>query len=93
MKLNDREFDLLSTLTRRTKLDSVFDIHGDDKEDFFYDYEEGCRMTLKDGFELLVSAIVYSFQHEGFTDEESGILENLIQKFVPEFVALDPATD
>ncbi len=89
-KLSDEEFNLISTLTMRTHLDGVFDIASDNNEDFFWDMEEDRKMSLEEGFELLSESIAYSFQHEGFSDEESKILEEVIQKYVPGFEAIEP---
>lgn len=91
--MTDIEFHLVQRLTSATHLDEVFDIQGDENEEFWTDFEEHRDMPLKEGFELLAESIAYSFQHEGFTDEEADILESLIQKFVPDFVKIDPDND
>jgi len=92
-KLTDLEYNLILELTRVTHLDEVFDIHDAGERDEFWDYENDCIMTLQDGFKELSDAISYSFQHEGFSDEEAKILENLIKEFVPDFKAYTPEDD
>ena len=87
------EFNLLQSLTSRTHLDSVFDIQRSEGQEYWQDYEEDTQMPLQEGFELLAESIAYSFQHEGFSDDEANILENLIRQFVPDFTNPDPATD
>ena len=91
--MTDTEYNLIQRLTRATQLDQVFDIQGNENEEYWQDFEEDKQMPLKEGFELLAESIAYSFQHEGFTDAEVDILEKLIQKYVPNFSKLDPATD
>ena len=91
--MTDTEYNLIQRLTRATHLDEVFDIQGDEDNEYWMDFEEDKKLSLKEGFELLVESIAYSFQHEGFTDAEANILERLIQNYVPGFQNLDPATD
>ena len=91
--MTDTEYNLIQRLTRATQLDQVFDIQGDENEEYWQDFEEDKQIPLEEGFELLAESIAYSFQHEGFTDAEANILEKLIQKYVPNFSKLDPATD
>ena len=92
-EINSQEYYLLSKLTGKLKVDDEFDIAYDGRESFFVDRENGGRKSLKWGFELLSEAISYSFQHEGFSDYEANILEKLIQRYVPDFKALEPSTD
>lgn len=93
-KLTDGEFRLIGKLTYRTHIDQSFDIQGvTNKEEYWEDYDHDTEMSLEEGFKLLAESISYSFQHEGFSDEESKMLEEIIQKFVPEFKAIDPADD
>ncbi len=87
MGITDQEYNLVLELTRVTHLDEVIDIAYDDKEDYFWDFEEQERLPLKEGFEIIAEAMAYPFEHEGFNSEESGILESLIKRFVPDFVA------
>lgn len=93
MKISDEEYNLVSAFTSSTHLDEVMDINYDENEDFFYDFEENKRVSLQEGFKFLAEGTAYSFQFEGFTDEEADVLEKLFQRFVPDFVALDPAND
>ena len=92
-EISSQEYYLLSKLTRKLKVDDEFDIAYDGRESFFVDREDGGRKSLKWGFELLSEAISYSFQQEGFSDYEANILEKLIQRYVPDFKALEPSTD
>lgn len=81
-KLTNKEFNLVSTLTSRIKIDEVLDImSGDADNDYFFDYKSDMELSLSDGFVELKDAIAYPFEHEGFTKEECEILENLFKEF------------
>ena len=85
MRLTDTEFNLISRYTSKTHLDGVIDITGNENDDFFYDFEEDKEISLQEGFEIVADSVAYPFSHEGFTADESIILEKLIKKFVPNF--------
>ncbi len=91
--MTDIEFHLVQRLTSATHLDEIVDIHGDEGDEYWYDCENNAKMHLREGFEILAESIAYSFQHEGFTDDEADILENLIKRYVPEFVKSEPVND
>lgn len=81
-KLTVQEFNLVSRWTSETKIDSVLDIQSvDDNTDIFYDFDNDIELTLEEGFEEMADAIAYPFSHEGFTEEESEILLNLLLEF------------
>ncbi len=91
--MSGKEYELLQRLTSETHLDQVIDIQGNEDEEYWVDYENDTTLPLQEGFEILAESIAYSFQHEGFTDEEAETLEKLIQRYIPDFEKLDPDTD
>jgi len=81
-KLTNEEFNLLTTWTSRTKVDSVLDVVPvSDEEDGIMDFENDEILSLEEGLKELEGCIAYPFEHEGFSEEESKILENLFTEF------------
>lgn len=81
-RLTNDEWNTIAKLTRRTKLDSVFDIYSNGTgKDYFFDFEENKKMSLKAGFELLYESLAYPLSHEGLTENESKLIVNLFKEF------------
>lgn len=82
-RLTDEEFNLVTTWTMRTKFDTVMDIHDNENGDTVWiDYEnDGAKLSLEEGFKEMAEAVAYSFEHEGFTEDEGKILFNLLKEF------------
>jgi len=81
-KLTDKEYNLLTTWTSRVKVDSVLDVVPvSDEEDGIMDFENDTILSLEEGLSELEGCIAYPFEHEGFSKEESKILENLFSEF------------
>lgn len=76
MTLNNMEFDVLEKIARQTKMDCWFLIAQDENgDDYVYDLEEGCNISLREGVQML---------HEGITcelsDVENEIFKQLLHK-------------
>ena len=81
-RLTDGEWNAISTLTRKTKLDSVFDVWSNGTgNDYFYDFEEDKKMSLKSGLALLYESLAYPLSHEGLSDKESKLIVDLFKEF------------
>lgn len=81
-RLTNDEWNAISQLTRNTHLDSVFDIWSiGTGKDYFYDFENNKRMSLKSGLSLLYESLAYPLQHDGLTGKESNLIVNLFKEF------------
>ncbi len=83
-RLTDKEWNTVSHYTRKSKLDSVFDIAplpGGFEDDVFVDFEEDRYISLKEGFELLKESAVYPLTDVGISKEEENIITALINEF------------
>ena len=86
-RVSDEVFKLVQRLTHATKMEDSIDIACDETHDYFYDNLEDKNLSLKEGFEIIAEGLAYSFQYEGFTDEEAAILEATFKEYVPDFEA------
>lgn len=80
-KLTDEEFNAISTLTRRSHLNSEFDIYSKNRrKDYFWDFDANKKMSLKRGLEETYDGI-FSLKAEDLTDEECKIILDLFEEF------------
>lgn len=84
--LTDDEYNTLSKLTKNMKIDNVIDIYSNKTKsgkntDFFYDFEENKKLSLKKGLSILYDAIAYPLKHEGLDDHECEIMIDLFKEF------------
>lgn len=80
MNITDSQFNAISHLTSATKLDSTIDIAWDGTGDFFVDFEENKKLTIKEGLEEIADAIAYPLAHDVSSDEAI-IIVDLFSKY------------
>lgn len=79
--LTNEEYNLLNKIATKTKCDCWFSIRQDeDGTDYVFDIEEGKRMSLKAGFELLCEAINRKENNCDLTLDEEETFNKLFDK-------------
>ena len=82
MTLNHDEYDLLTKIAEKSKMDCWFLIKQTKKgEDYFYDLEEGKRLSLRTGIRQLMEGIdsMYDMYFEG---NERDIMISLLSRLI-----------
>lgn len=85
MKLTNEEYNVLNHITSATKTDCWFSLETDkDGNDYVYDLEEDCEMTMQDAVSQLYEGVEFmtlnDWEELGIEDYEVEIFYNLIQK-------------
>ena len=80
-RVSDPLFNAVSHYTRKSKLDSVFDIVSGEVEDYFYDYENESRMSLEEGFSLLNEAAVFPLTDVGISETDEALIAAALQEY------------
>ena len=82
MTLNHDEYELLTKIAEKSKMDCWFLIKQTKKgEDYFYDLEEGKRLSLRTGIRQLMEGIdsMYDMYFEG---NERDIMISLLSRLI-----------
>lgn len=81
-QLTIEEWNAVSHLTSTLKLDSSFDIGFSKDKDFFCDYDNHRKVSLKTGFKWISEALSYPLEHDLDDAREIEIITNLMREFV-----------
>lgn len=76
MILTESEYTVLDKIATKSKMDCWFQIRQDNGEDYVYDLEEGKRLSLKEGVNMLSEGVDYALC--GLTPEEICVYESLL---------------
>lgn len=84
--LTDDEYNVLNHITSATKTDCWFSLETDkDGNDYVYDLEECCEMTLQDALSQLYEGIEFmtfnDWEELGVDEQEFATFAKLLEKF------------
>ena len=85
INLTDEEYNVLNHITSVTKTDCWFSLETDeDGNDYVYDLEEGCEMTLQDAVSLLYEGVEFmtfdDWDELGIDKHEAIVFAKLLEK-------------
>lgn len=82
MTLSSEEYELLTKIAKKSKMDCWFLIKQTKKgEDYVYDLEEGKRLSLRTGIRQLMEGIENMYDMY-FEDAEKDIMINLLSRLI-----------
>ncbi len=84
-RFKDEEWNAIAEFTRATKLDTVFDLGADrtasgELYDFWWDYDNHCRMPLRQGLQEMWEGTAYPLQHD-VSKKEAEIIVRVLKEF------------